>query len=385
MAILASNSYSITNVNDGKTPYLHIAYANSADGITDFSTSNSGNKRYLGTYTDYTQAYSTDPTKYKWVDMVGTVKIDGVNKYVECRSQSGYILLNETKDDLKLGQAGSSTRDKTSDFIVIEPSSPIYIQTFVTTPAGNEGYWTAYRFYDSDKNPLGNRVVYADNVGNKYTHTKISVISPSYAKYLRVSQSTFGNGLFMIEEATVPSDYSPAPEDTQADIDSKADQGFTTQQLNELRERQQLQQKELEAKALQDDLEKWYQEYLNYVTLDTKDKQKSEQDLLALSERIVGINNDLGGTKERWSFLDNYMEAGNEGLVVGKKDGTANIKVSDDRISMFSNGSEVMWITQNMLHIDNGVFTKTLQIGKYRFEEYGDNSEFLVIRYLGGN
>ena len=64
---------------DGRTPYLHIAYANSADGRTDFSTSNSGNKRYLGTYTDYTQADSTDPSKYKWVDMVGTVKVGGRN------------------------------------------------------------------------------------------------------------------------------------------------------------------------------------------------------------------------------------------------------------------------------------------------------------------
>ncbi|WP_039697553.1 hypothetical protein, partial [Streptococcus equinus] len=47
----------------------------SADGRTDFSTSNTDNKRYLGTYTDYTQADSTDPTKYKWVDMVGSVEV----------------------------------------------------------------------------------------------------------------------------------------------------------------------------------------------------------------------------------------------------------------------------------------------------------------------
>ena len=61
---------------DGKTSYLHIAYANSADGRTDFDISNSNGKGYIGTYTDFTQADSTDPTKYKWVRIKGE---DGTN------------------------------------------------------------------------------------------------------------------------------------------------------------------------------------------------------------------------------------------------------------------------------------------------------------------
>ena len=60
-----------TNGADGKTYYLHIAYANSADGKTDFSTSNSTNKSYIGQYTDTTQPDSTDPTKYSWTKIKG--------------------------------------------------------------------------------------------------------------------------------------------------------------------------------------------------------------------------------------------------------------------------------------------------------------------------
>ena len=56
---------------DGKTYYLHIAYANSADGKTDFSTSDSTNKSYIGQYTDTTQSDSTDPTKYSWTKIKG--------------------------------------------------------------------------------------------------------------------------------------------------------------------------------------------------------------------------------------------------------------------------------------------------------------------------
>ena len=61
---------------DGKTSYLHIAYANSADGRTDFDISNFNGKGYIGTYTDFVQADSTDPTKYKWARIKGE---DGTN------------------------------------------------------------------------------------------------------------------------------------------------------------------------------------------------------------------------------------------------------------------------------------------------------------------
>lgn len=62
---------------DGKTPYLHIAYANSADGSSGFSTSDSTNKLYIGQYTDYTQADSTDPSKYAWTKIKGETGATG--------------------------------------------------------------------------------------------------------------------------------------------------------------------------------------------------------------------------------------------------------------------------------------------------------------------
>lgn len=56
---------------NGKTPYFHIAYANSADGRTGFSVDDSVNKLYIGQYTDYTPDDSTDPTKYSWTKIKG--------------------------------------------------------------------------------------------------------------------------------------------------------------------------------------------------------------------------------------------------------------------------------------------------------------------------
>lgn len=56
---------------DGKTPYLHIAYANSADGSTDFSATESENRAYIGQYTDYTSADSNNPEDYAWTRIKG--------------------------------------------------------------------------------------------------------------------------------------------------------------------------------------------------------------------------------------------------------------------------------------------------------------------------
>lgn len=57
---------------DGKTPYFHIAYANSADGKTGFDVVVSSGKQYIGQYTDYdTPDDSIDPTKYRWTKIKG--------------------------------------------------------------------------------------------------------------------------------------------------------------------------------------------------------------------------------------------------------------------------------------------------------------------------
>ena len=62
---------------DGRTPYFHTAYSNSATGDRDFSTTNSTGKEYIGTYSDFEVADSTDYRKYKWVKIKGEDGRDG--------------------------------------------------------------------------------------------------------------------------------------------------------------------------------------------------------------------------------------------------------------------------------------------------------------------
>lgn len=67
---------------DGRTPYFHTAYANSPTGDRDFSTTNSSDKLYIGTYSDFEVADSTDYRRYKWVKIKGENGRDGVSSYI---------------------------------------------------------------------------------------------------------------------------------------------------------------------------------------------------------------------------------------------------------------------------------------------------------------
>ncbi|WP_082234965.1 phage tail spike protein [Halobacillus massiliensis] len=56
---------------DGQTPYFHTAWANNSVGTSGFSTTESENKLYIGTYTDFTASDSSNPSDYKWSKIKG--------------------------------------------------------------------------------------------------------------------------------------------------------------------------------------------------------------------------------------------------------------------------------------------------------------------------
>ena len=56
---------------DGRTPYFHTAYATNDTGTANFSITDSEDRTYIGTYTDYNEADSDEPAMYKWVKIQG--------------------------------------------------------------------------------------------------------------------------------------------------------------------------------------------------------------------------------------------------------------------------------------------------------------------------
>lgn len=56
---------------DGLTSYVHFAYANSPDGLVDFTTGAPAGHAFIGTYTDFTAADSANPASYSWIAYKG--------------------------------------------------------------------------------------------------------------------------------------------------------------------------------------------------------------------------------------------------------------------------------------------------------------------------
>ena len=67
------------NGTDGKTYYLHIAYATSADGKQGFSTTDGSGKKYIGQCVDLAVKDPTDPAKYTWTMFKGADGANGTN------------------------------------------------------------------------------------------------------------------------------------------------------------------------------------------------------------------------------------------------------------------------------------------------------------------
>ena len=167
-------------------------------------------------------------------------------------------------------------------------------------------------------------------------------------------------------------------------INSKADGTLTQEQLNALNEKNAIMQAEWEAKASLGTLNKAIAEYKRYTLQNDKDKAQSEKDLISLNQGLVENIRNLKELAERWNFLDKYFQVGNEGIIFGEQNGNTCAKMSNNRFSIFSAGTEVMYISQGTLFIENGIFSKSIQIGCFREEQYNLNLDMNVIRYVGG-
>ena len=404
---------------DGRTPYFHRAWANSADGRSGFSTSDSTNKRYLGTLTDFTEADSQDPARYKWTALFDNVEVGGRNLFLNSlfkrslRERYSTYLLYDGRDQTQ-GQLalsidtnekfkGANTLKIVSTFNGKQSNQKATFVIGGDTRLGtvDEMRNKSVRFSFWAKSTINNTNFQArSGYRGSFQSVPISTDWKFYdIELIRKENSNATSELILhvftaatvwiafpkIEIGTVSTDFSEAPEDIQKDIDSKADQVLTQEQLNALNEKAGVIQAELEAKASADTLDNWVKAYKDFVKSNETARAQAEKDLISASQRVSNIAKNLGELSDRWNFIDTYMSSSNEGLVIGKNDGSSSMLFSPDgRISMFSAGVEVMYISQGVIHIENGIFSKTVQIGRFREEQYHTNPDMNVIRYVGG-
>lgn len=405
---------------DGRTPYVHFAYADSADGRTGFSLTQDGNKRYLGVCTNFDRADSINPADYSWTDTAGSVSVGGENliqnsSFPENLDNWGYWEAPQPNSNLSVS----------SHSFYYNGSKPMFLlkTTTTTTPSATLRFPVKrnvnYSFNVSilaSGNLKGTDIYFLGRKSNETkTFSKVVNIkhfdgSPSASSvskfhftfnagecdegFIRIDNTGTTDGsqslLFFTEldcyEGTTDRAWQASPKDLASQLASKADSALTQSQLNRLNEINSVMKSELEAKASLDTLNQWVKAYHDFVNANNANRAQAEKNLADASSRVAKLENNLNDMSERWNFIDSYMTSSNEGLVIGKADNSSSMLFSPSgRISMFSAGNEVMYISQGVIHIENGIFSKTIQIGRYREEQDFINPDRNVIRYVGGS
>nr|WP_281505790.1 phage tail protein [Streptococcus uberis] len=421
---------------DGKTPYWHTAWANSADGKTDFSLTDSKGKQFRGEYIDYIQADSTDPAKYNWIDRTSNVKVGGSNIFLNSRFENtstdtnsftvGGITYNTKPDYWTLYNSGMPNATTSYHAYVDSVFSSSNVIAFNESDGSRN--WKAINQTISSRVPKTSNDftisfdVYATDAGTKafggfyYTSKskgtsafhagQFTIVPSSVGKWVRESARVpfdandcdftkeirfyiYGYGFttnsilyidkVMLENSTVASVHSDAPEELKAIID--ANQALTQAQMLALEERSALARDNAIAEAMKNTISEVEAKWQTWYNLNTADeKQKVANDIASLFERVAEFKEDLGEASAKFSFINNETLIGEEGVAIGDKEGKAKLFLSNDSISFVTNGVAQMTLTGDTLTIKNGLFTERIQIGNYVEEVYDRNPLYNVIR-----
>lgn len=393
---VASDELSFVNVSDGeagqkgedgKSTVMHFAFSDNSDG-SDLSFEDR-NQRYQGYYSDYEQANSLDKTRYKWTDRWAKIKGGTRNYFKDSASRVFATDSQETFDyrtyivdefwknaerfkkdfvriSFDIAFLSPLDSDKTAD--VHFSASPWYSYKSLKFKGGT----TARQHFEF--------IIDLSSASEDYKTDNVFIRFGTKYGFPAGTRVSIENAMLSIG-SHFP-DYVQSVEDVRDGINSKADQGLTQAQLNALTEKTQIHEAELKAMATMEALGELEKAYKDFVQANEDSQKKSEADLIEATRRIELLTTEFGGMKELKNFIDTYIGFSNEGMIIGKSDASSTIKVSHDRISMFSAGKEVMYISQGVINIDNGIFTASIQVGHFRTEQYHLSKDVNVIRYV---
>ncbi|TKK47581.1 CHAP domain-containing protein [Streptococcus agalactiae] len=397
--LVASTQISFTDTEDGEKgddgKSSWTAWANSEDGKVDFSITESKNRRFIGTYTGIEQ--STNYLDYKWTDMSANVAVGTQNLLDGTKSFSGSwftegakletIKISEYPFEFKKWKSGN----KISHTIEFDVKAGV-TYTFTAAIARENAGRLYFYLYDLFANHITSntpRETIIENVTRDIQMFKVTFvplrdgkIKPRFAM-LASDAGWFMTGGYMLVKGNKTGDWQESEADKASNLDSKADEAFTVEQLNALAERARIAEAELQSKATLDTVNDWVKALQDEIKAREGGQKLSEQKLIDFSNRMIAVQQTIGEMQIRTDFVNKFMSQSEDGLVIGQKDGTSSVRVDNDRISFYSSGKEVAYIAQSVLVIDSGIFTTKLQIGRYRIEQYELNADINVVRYVG--
>ena len=389
---------------DGKTPYFHTAWSNSADGTKDFSTSQAGEKAYIGTYTDYVKADSTDPKKYTWMLVKGkdgkdgtfegeiggrnlirnSDKITGWTKY----DGGNHLITDEYMEEFNIqGQRIKSDAANATDFI----------KTYVNFDVDDLVVGKTYTFSVYVKN---NRNVTAQLRVNGFNWNFAYELQPNECKRFVVTGKrdnmegywknriqfqlrSANKGQFVdmtvsrpqLEEGDVATSWSKNPSDFEDELEKKAD----SQTVTDIESRQQAVEVLISQKADKDSVTKSFVEIEKAKAYADTVKKALENENLSLKDRIKIIEENVGAGKLTIEAITTYFDFGEEGILIGKKDEAVKMILKNNALEIIDGTKTVARFANSQVQVPNLKVDGVLEFGYHMVTKYDNGTNKYTI------
>ena len=263
---------------------------------------------------------------------------------------------------------------------------------------GDSGYVKARAINASI--PYYNATVYADGycsfINPKITNwTRISVtweldsvgdINIAKRVLIRTDEATGGDFYVCgvkLEKGNKATDWTPAPEDTQDQIDqanenisNKVDQGAYDQDKSVIYDdiNKKLDDEEFrEFQKIMNELKGSYDSFVG-------EGGRFEQELKNASEREQAIVQEFGNKVNQLNFINTYIRESEEGIVIGAKNSPMQMLLSKDSLSFMDGGQTVAYFSNQSFYINRGAVVESLQVGVHKLTKIGN--EHTVIQYI---
>ncbi len=360
---------------DGTTTYTWVKYAD--DNLGGNMADSPAGKRYIGlAFNKTTQTESTSASDYQWSPLYDNVQVGGRNLIKKSDEFNGV--------NGATGITGSLTEEG-------------YLQT--VTVSNNANYQTGWakdisgiedNFIDGDPFTISFTIKRVSGTGKPTIHIKSGMgyynlsgdlgtdfttlyysgtwkKANSIAPHLGWSGTagTFIIKNWKIEKGNIATDWTPAPEDVQDQINDKAE----TSDLDNLAEILSSVSSELNFKAGMGEFQALEEAFNERIAQDISDKEQLAADLATLEGRTTLIETLAGDNKLVTQFIETVITESEEGIFIGNSTNRTGLLLSDARISFLDNDTEVAYISNKTMEITHGIFVETATISNFKFEK----------------
>ena len=355
--------------------------------------------RYKIGYTNGSTAYTTPNCSSEW-EAVNEIQIGGRNLLFKTGFFDG---------DQLSGVVGGGNKINLSKTIITDANSPsgkayrinkykkgtenVYGGCYWSMPkklvAGKKYTWSVYVRGVGTVDAFGpeqggHKSVKLTDTWTKVSHT-FTANSNQYFQFVFYSNTEFDLYFtdLMLEEGNAPTPWSPAPEDTQDQIDqaninisNKVDQNaYNTDQIT-IWDSINSKMDDAEFRAFQTVMNNLKSSYDAFVG----EGGRYEKELQNASKREQAIIQDFGEKVQQFNFINTYIRESEEGIVIGAKNNPMQMLLSKDSLSFMDGGQTVAYFSNQSFYINRGAVVDSLQVGVHKLTKI-DNYH-TVIQYI---